>query len=164
MLLIQEEIFEALGIAIDKIESAGASPQLTDAVILVSDLRAAIGNQFNPAQSERAKMVRAKLNLPSQVVMDSTPRTERFVEAKFVHQPERELIAVNRIAGQRKNHMNELEQKVEQLQKLVDALTLLKYGWDTREGRQARYNEAYSLVSRNAERKHLEAELKAFSE
>lgn len=34
-----------------RIEACGASPELTNAVTLTSDLRAAVGDQYNPADS-----------------------------------------------------------------------------------------------------------------
>lgn len=61
MQLNQEELYEALGLLIQKIEACGASVQLTDAVILASDISAAVGNKWNRPQAERAAMVRAKL-------------------------------------------------------------------------------------------------------
>lgn len=61
MQLNQEELFEALVLLAQKIEECGASPELTDAVILASDLSASVGNRFNRSDPDRAKMVRAKL-------------------------------------------------------------------------------------------------------
>ncbi len=60
-LLSNDEMFQALGIAMEHIERGGANIELTGAVIMVGDVRAAIGNRWNPAQKERAAMVRAKL-------------------------------------------------------------------------------------------------------
>ena len=45
----QEVLYKALGEIVDRIEKCGASPELTDAVSLTSDLRSAVGNEFNPA-------------------------------------------------------------------------------------------------------------------
>jgi hypothetical protein len=42
-----EVLFEALGRIVDRIEACGASPELTNAVCLASDLRQAVGNQYN---------------------------------------------------------------------------------------------------------------------
>ena len=61
MQLNQEELFEALSLLCQKIEACGASPALTDAVILASDISAAVGNKWNPSQTQRAEMVRTKL-------------------------------------------------------------------------------------------------------
>ena len=47
--LKQEFLYKALGAIVDRIEACGASPELTHAVTLASDLRQAIGNQYNPA-------------------------------------------------------------------------------------------------------------------
>lgn len=58
MNLSQDELFEALGLAMEKIEKAGASIALTDAVMIVGDIRASIGNKWNPAQPEAASRVR----------------------------------------------------------------------------------------------------------
>lgn len=45
----QELLFKALREIGDRIEACGASPELTHAVSLTSDLRQAVGNQHNPA-------------------------------------------------------------------------------------------------------------------
>jgi rRNA maturation protein Nop10 len=45
----QELLFAALGELTNRIEKCGASPELTHAVTLCSDLRMAIGNKWNPA-------------------------------------------------------------------------------------------------------------------
>ena len=45
----QETLYKAVGEIVDRIEACGASPALTHAVSLASDLRQAIGNQYNPA-------------------------------------------------------------------------------------------------------------------
>ncbi len=47
----QNTLYEALGEIVNRIEACGASPELTDAVSLASDLRQAVGNDFNPADS-----------------------------------------------------------------------------------------------------------------
>ena len=45
----QEILYKALGEIVDRIEKCGASPELTDVVSFASELRCAVGNQFNPA-------------------------------------------------------------------------------------------------------------------
>lgn len=67
MQLNQDELFEALSLLIQRIEACGASPALTDAVVLASDISASVGNRWNPSQPERTKMVRSKLK-PSREV------------------------------------------------------------------------------------------------
>jgi hypothetical protein len=42
-----EVLFAALGQVVNRIEACGASPELTSAVCLASDLRQAVGNQYN---------------------------------------------------------------------------------------------------------------------
>ena len=42
----QETLYKALGELVDRIEVCGASVELTNAVILASDLRRAIGNEY----------------------------------------------------------------------------------------------------------------------
>lgn len=44
----QALIYSALSKLCEKIELCGASPELTDAVSLCSDLQMAVGNKFNP--------------------------------------------------------------------------------------------------------------------
>jgi hypothetical protein len=56
--LNQGDLFKALGLAMEKIEAAGASVALTEAVTIVGDVRSAIGNQWNPAQATAAERVR----------------------------------------------------------------------------------------------------------
>lgn len=56
-LVSQELLFEALGKIVEKIEACGASTELTSAVCLVSDLRQAVGNQYNPANKYALKRV-----------------------------------------------------------------------------------------------------------
>lgn len=56
--LSQGDLFKALGLAMEKIKSAGASVALTEAVTIVGDVRSAIGNQWNPAQASAAERVR----------------------------------------------------------------------------------------------------------
>lgn len=58
MHLKQDELYDALGVAMEKIEMAGASPELTAAVVIVGDIRASIGNRWNPAQPASANDVR----------------------------------------------------------------------------------------------------------
>lgn len=57
-----ELLFSALGEIADRIERSGASPELTNAVSLVSDLRMAIGNQYNPANKYALERVQAELS------------------------------------------------------------------------------------------------------
>lgn len=45
--LDSELIYEVLDNAIEKVESCGASPELTDVVSLLSDLRRCVGNKYN---------------------------------------------------------------------------------------------------------------------
>ena len=59
--LQQEDIYAALGKAMQKIEAAGASPELTAAVVIVGDVRQSIGNQWNPADRYAAQRVRDAL-------------------------------------------------------------------------------------------------------
>ena len=58
------EIYAALGLIAAKIEQCGASRELTDAVCAVSDLRAAVGNEYNPPKQYSLNSVR-KLILES---------------------------------------------------------------------------------------------------
>lgn len=62
MELTQEEIYEALGLAMQKIEAAGASVALTDAVVIVGNIRSAVGNRWNRPSADYARMVREKLS------------------------------------------------------------------------------------------------------
>lgn len=57
-LLTHEEIFQALGKLMERIEDCGASPELTAAVMLAEDIRCSIGNQWNPANEYAAQRVR----------------------------------------------------------------------------------------------------------
>lgn len=59
--LDQEFIFFALGEITNRIERCGASPELTHAVSLASDLRMAIGNQSNPANNYALERVQKEL-------------------------------------------------------------------------------------------------------
>ena len=52
------EIYAALGLIASKIERCGASRELTDAVCAVSDLRAAVGNEYNPPKQYALNSVR----------------------------------------------------------------------------------------------------------
>ena len=45
----QETLYKAVGEIVDRIEACGASIEITHAVSFASDLRQAIGNQYNPA-------------------------------------------------------------------------------------------------------------------
>ena len=57
----QEFLFVTLGEIIDRIERCGASPELTNAVSLASDLRQAVGNQWNPSNAYAFERVKATL-------------------------------------------------------------------------------------------------------
>lgn len=57
-MLTQDEIHAALGLAMQKIEAAGASVELTAAVTIVGDCREAVGNKWNPANEYAARRVR----------------------------------------------------------------------------------------------------------
>lgn len=57
----QETIFAALGELTRRIEACGASVELTHAVTLCSDLRMAIGDQWNPADKYAEERVRKEL-------------------------------------------------------------------------------------------------------
>ena len=56
-----EFLFIAIGEIVDRIERCGASPELTDAVSLASDLRFAIGNKFNNANIYAYERVKSAL-------------------------------------------------------------------------------------------------------
>lgn len=79
MQLTQDEIFEALGLAMEKIEAAGASPELTAAGAIVGDIRAAVGNKWNPSRPESAQQVRAKLK-PSADVQKARAALKPVIE------------------------------------------------------------------------------------
>ena len=51
----------ALGELVDRIEVCGASPELTHAVTLASDLMRAVGNQWNPRDKQAVERVLAAL-------------------------------------------------------------------------------------------------------
>lgn len=59
MKLTQEELFAALIKLGHRIEACGASVELTHAVTLCSDIRMAVGNQWNPSEQHAADRVRA---------------------------------------------------------------------------------------------------------
>jgi hypothetical protein len=59
----EEFLFMALGEIVDRIERCGASTELTNAVSLASDLRQAIGNQWNPANAYALERVKAALGV-----------------------------------------------------------------------------------------------------
>ncbi len=59
--LNQAEIYEALREICQRIERCGASPELTHAVTLASDLAGAIGNKWNPPDKYAADRVRSAL-------------------------------------------------------------------------------------------------------
>ncbi len=52
--LSQNELFAALGKLIERIEECGASPALTKAVDLTSDIRQAVGDDWNPSNEHAA--------------------------------------------------------------------------------------------------------------
>ena len=64
MKITQEELYAALVEIGYRIEACGASEALTRAVCLCSDLRGAVGNQWNPADSYAAERVRKELPPP----------------------------------------------------------------------------------------------------
>ncbi len=90
MHLKPDEIFAALGLAMEKIEAAGASTALTDAVVIVGEIRSAIGNRWNPAQIEAAKRVRAQIK-PIPTALDEARQTLKpvidYVQAVKNHVP-----------------------------------------------------------------------------
>ena len=57
--LTQDELHAALGALINRIEACGASPELTAAVCLASDIRQAVGNEFNPPNEYAADRAKA---------------------------------------------------------------------------------------------------------
>lgn len=57
-----EFLFAALGEIVNRIELCGASIELTNAVSLASDLRQAIGNQWNYANTFALKRVQAVID------------------------------------------------------------------------------------------------------
>lgn len=61
MYLNQQELYHALHIAIEKIETCGASPALTDAVIWVAEIKSAVGNKWNIPQEYAAERVKKEL-------------------------------------------------------------------------------------------------------
>jgi hypothetical protein len=58
MQLNQEELHEGLFKLVQLIEECGGSPALTNAVVLASDLRQAVGNQYNPPNPYAGDRVR----------------------------------------------------------------------------------------------------------
>jgi len=64
MKLNQEELYAALGLAMEKIEAAGGSRELTDAVVIVGDIRQSIGNRWNRADEYAAQRVRDQIKMP----------------------------------------------------------------------------------------------------
>jgi hypothetical protein len=59
--LNQEELYAALGKLIEQIEAYGASTELTNAVVLASDIKHSVGNRWNTASEYAAERVRAIL-------------------------------------------------------------------------------------------------------
>ena len=57
--LLGDEIYAALREIVDRVERCGASPELTHAVTLASDLAQAIGNRWNPPYKAAVERVRA---------------------------------------------------------------------------------------------------------
>lgn len=58
-----EFLFVALGEIVDRIERCGASTELTHAVSLISDLRQAVGNRWNPANPYSLRRVESALSV-----------------------------------------------------------------------------------------------------
>ncbi len=62
MKLDQSELHAALSRLIDKIEGCGASTELTNAVTFASDIRQAVGNEWNEPNEFAAKRVKLVLS------------------------------------------------------------------------------------------------------
>lgn len=63
-----EFLFAVLGEIVNRIELCGASTELTHAVSITSDLRQAIGNQYNPSNDYALERVKnAMANMPVKV-------------------------------------------------------------------------------------------------
>lgn len=58
----QEFVYAALGEIVNLIEICGASEKLTNAVTFTSDLRQAVGNQFNTPSEYAAERVKAAMS------------------------------------------------------------------------------------------------------
>lgn len=80
MQLNQEELFAALGLAMQKIEAAGAARELTDAVVIVGDIRSAIGNRWNRPQDQAAERVREQIKLPPSPVEEARALIQPLVK------------------------------------------------------------------------------------
>lgn len=63
--LTQQELHDGLLELVDRIEACGASPALTHAVTLCSDLRSAVGDEHNKADGYSAERVRLALKSSS---------------------------------------------------------------------------------------------------
>lgn len=59
--LSQAELYAAIGKLMERIEACGASTELTNAVTLASDIRQAVGNQWNKANEFAADRVRENI-------------------------------------------------------------------------------------------------------
>lgn len=59
--LNQEELYALLRELVSRIEACGASPELTNAVVLASDIAKAVGNQWNEPSTFAAERVRGIL-------------------------------------------------------------------------------------------------------
>ena len=58
----QALIYATLSKLMGKIEVCGASPELTDAVSLCSDLQQAVGNKYNPPNEEALNRIADELS------------------------------------------------------------------------------------------------------
>jgi len=65
--ITQETLYKSLGEIVNRIESCGASPELTHAVSFASDLQRAIGNEYNSADPYSLCRVIDTLNRDSNV-------------------------------------------------------------------------------------------------
>jgi hypothetical protein len=66
-LLTQDEMFDALSLAMDKIEIAGCSEELTAAVIIIGEIRLSVGDKWNSPQKHAADRVRAMIRPNKQI-------------------------------------------------------------------------------------------------
>lgn len=71
-MLTQDEIYAALGLAMQKIEAAGASAELTNAIVIVGDIRRAIGNRWNRPDEYAALRVHEALRVSNQGIAANT--------------------------------------------------------------------------------------------
>jgi hypothetical protein len=70
MKLNQTELYAALDKLIDRIEGCGTSTELTNAVVLASDIRQAVGNEWNVPNEFAATRVRRILPENVEVTRD----------------------------------------------------------------------------------------------